>query len=132
MIRTKVFALLAAALLLLTGMAYAEEALPDRLITLLKEVYPSHAIQKADQCGNSAAVILSDGHSRVLCLAEMENDEWKLAAANAKALPQEADIISLLLDTDDTLFWTYENEVDGRINYHAVRSDGRWHVVSRM
>lgn len=132
MFRIKWLAFLMAILLFLTGTACAEEVLPEELVLLLKETYPLHTIRKADLCGPAAAVILSDENSQILCMAEERNGTWHLAVANDKALRQGEEVISLLLDTDDALFWTYENEIDGRSVYHAVQKDGQWRVGSRM
>ncbi len=117
---------------MLVGCAYAEGELPAQVLSLLRSAYPSHNVSLSDQCGRTAAAVLSDGNTQVLCLAEKKNDAWELVVSNPAALRQDAAVTSLLLDTDETLYWSYNTYGSETETHHAVRSDEQWRMVSRM
>lgn len=75
---------------------------------------------------------MSDGEKQVLCLAEKINGNWGMVLANSAALRQDTALTSLLLDTDETLFWTYSPDEATTESYHAVRQDGQWRVAGMM
>ena len=124
--------LLAMLLTLLSGLAFAQETLPAEVTALFENALPSHTIALADQCGFTAAAVMTDGASQVLCVAEQQNGAWALAVCNPAALRQDTSVTSLLLDTDETLFWSYNTYGTVVDTCHAVRTDGVWRVVSLM
>lgn len=122
------YTLITVLLLLLLGCACAEESLPAQVVSLFQSAYPNYDLSRFDQCGHTAAAVLSDGKTQALCLAEERNGTWELSIANAAALRQDAAVTSLLLDTDETLFWSYNPYGDVYETYHAVRTDGQWRL----
>lgn len=127
MIRMKAFSLMLLVVLLFSAGAYAGEDLPQELLTLLEKEYPGYSLLEEEQCGMTAAAVISANGVKVLCLAEKTSEGWKLAAANSSALRQEETACSLLLDTDETLFWSYLGETVST-TCHAVRQNGVWRV----
>ena len=125
-------ALLAMVLTLLSGLAFAQEALPADVTALFQSALPSHTIALSDQCGYTAAAVMTDGSNQALCVAEQHNGAWTLVVCNPTALRQDTPVTSLLLDTDETLFWSYNTYGSVTDTYHAVRTDGQWRMVSLM
>lgn len=125
-------ALMIAALTLLSVPAFAQEALPAEVTALFQSAVPSHTIALADQCGFTAAAVLADGAKQVLCVAEHHNSAWELVVCNPAALRQDTPVTSLLLDTDEALFWSYNPYGTVWDTYHAVRVNDQWRVASLM
>lgn len=123
-------ALMILLILMVSGSVSAEDELDSEAAALFQSAFPSHKIALSDQCGYSAAAVLTDGQTQVLCLAEKKNGAWELVIANPDALRRDAAVTSLLLDTDETLFWSYHTY--GYETYHAVRSNDQWRVVDWM
>lgn len=119
-------------LALFSGAAFAQEALPSEVEALFQAAVPSGTITLFDQCGFTAAAVLRDDQNQTLCLAEQKNGVWELAVCNPAALRPDAPVTSLLLDTDETLFWSYNTYGKVVDTYHAVRIDGQWRTVSLM
>lgn len=128
MIRMKRLALMLLVLLLVFAGACAEETLPKDVLALLEQKYPGYALLQTDQCGQTAAAVISSEGTQVLCLAEKQEGEWKLVVSNPAALRQDAAVSSLLLDTDETLFWSYHGE-SVSTTFYAMRRNGTWKVV---
>lgn len=119
-------------MLLMAGLAYAEERLPAEVIAQLQSAYPSCSISLADQCGQTAAAVLWDGETQVLCLAEEQDGIWDLVVSNPAALRQNTPVTSLLLDTEETLYWSYNPYSAVTETCHAVRENGQWRVTGMM
>ena len=122
----KMGALCLVCLWLMNG-AQAEE----HVKSLLQNIYPAHRVTVFDQCGRTAAAVLTDGTDQVLCLAEEKNGAWELVLSNPAVVEAEHAVKSLLLDTEETLFW---NTLDGgRMDtWHASKTDGTWRVTGWM
>lgn len=119
-------------LTLFSGVALAEETLPAEVTALFQAALPSHTVTLSDQCGATAAAVLTDGQTQTLCLAQQKDGAWEMVICNPAALRQESPVTSLLLDTDETLFWSYNTYSAIADSYHAVRIDGQWRVISLM
>ena len=128
MIRLKNFLMIILGLLFVIAGAYAEETLPQEMLELLKQAFPGHTLLKSERCNPTAAAVISDKGTQVLCLAEKQDGEWKLVVSNPAALRQDAPVSSLLLDTDETLFWSYHG-VNASSTFYAARKNGLWRVV---
>ena len=131
--RKTVRCLLIALLLLMTmapAMASAAADLPAEAETLFQSALPSHTIVLADACGNTAAAVLTDGQTRTLCVAENQGGAWQLSVCNPAALRQNEQLTGLLLDTDETLYWTYGSFGPVCDTYRASRQDGQWRMIS--
>jgi len=118
-------------LLCLCGLACAEEVAAPAL-QLMQAKHPGYTLLDADQCGYTAAAVLGQGEERVLCVAEKVDGAWVLTIDNAKALPKGAEV-SLLLDTDDVLFWSMiveEVNFTKAWHYSCFRKDGVWGQVN--
>ncbi|MBQ7867062.1 MAG: SH3 domain-containing protein [Clostridia bacterium] len=118
-------------MLALTGHACAQADLCPEAAAVFRAQYPSYTISTADQCGKTAAAVLTEGDQQVLCLAEEVNGNWQLTVNNPTALWKNSPAPSLLLDTDITLFWSYSGG-DKTITYHASKGNGRWIVSGLM
>lgn len=129
MIRMKMFSLMLMMLVLVFAGACAEEALPQEVLSVLEQEYPGYTLIQSDRCDPAAAAVVSDDGTQVLCLAEKQDGEWKLVVSNPAALRQDAPVSSLLLDTDEALFWSYHGENVASTLY-AARRNGTWKVVS--
>ena len=119
-------------LLMVCSFASAQGALAPETAALFQSVLPSHSIALWDQCGYTAAAVLTDGQAQSLCVAEQKNGTWELTICNPAALRKDAPVTSLLLDTDETLFWSYGTYGPDSETYHAVRTDGQWRMTSMM
>ena len=117
--------------LLMLGSAHAKSAISPDAAALFQRAYPSHRMTHSDQCGPAAAAVLWDGETQVICLAEERNGAWELVVSNPAALRDDAAVTSLLLDTDETLFWSYKDGTE-LVTYHAVRTGGQWRVTGMM
>ena len=62
--------LIVLALVLLSNSSYAESELPSEVTALFQNAFPTHTMILSDQCGFTAAAVMSDGSTQVLCLAE--------------------------------------------------------------
>ena len=118
--------------MLFSSSAFAENELSSEVTALFQNAFPTHTMTLSDQWGPTAAAVLSDGNKQVLCLAEEKNGAWELVVSNPTALRQDADVISLHLDTDETLFWSYNTYDDLSETYHAARLGEQWRVLSMM
>ena len=107
--------------------AHAEEVVKS----LLQSAYPAHMITVFDQCGGTTAAVLTDGTDQLLCLAEETNGTWEVVLSNPAVVEPDREVRSLLLDTEETLFW---NTLDGgRMDtWHASKTDGTWRVTGWM
>jgi len=123
--------ILATVFILFSASAYAN-ALPAEAAALFQAALPAHTIALSDQCGFTAAAVMTDGAGQTLCLAEQKNGVWEMTVCNPAALRQDTPVTSLLLDTDETLFWSYNTYGAITDTYHAVRIDGQWRVASLM
>lgn len=108
---------------LCTG-AMAEQTEGAALAPILA-AYPDADLLSCDQWTPTAAAVLSRGDERILCISEQQNGAWNLTVATSSALPADTDI-RLFLDTDNALFWSYEDDW-----YHYSFSsfkgkDGAW------
>lgn len=122
--------LLALILVLLCSSASAQDLLPPEAAALFQSAAPAQRISLWDQCGNTAAAVLTDGQTQTLCVAEKQKETWSLAVCNPAALPEDTPVTSLLLDTDDTLFWSYQPCGTTTVNYHASSASGQWRIIS--
>lgn len=116
---------------LLSGTAAADGLTADAE-AFFHSALPSHTIALSDQCGFAAAAVMTDGTSQTLCLARQQNGVWEMEVCNPAALRQEMQVASLLLDTDETLFWSYNPYGTVWDTYHAVRVNDQWRVASLM
>ena len=130
-VRSVCLALLGAALLLLSHAALAQE-LPADAAAVFLAALPDHAIALSDLCGDTAAAVLSDGQTQILCVAEKQNGCWTPVVCNPAALRQDTPVTSLLLDTDETLFWSYNTYGEVWDTYRASRGSGGWQVTSLL
>ena len=78
-------------MMLFSSSAFAVSELPSEVTALFQNAFPTHTMILSDQCGFTAAAVLSDRNTQVLCLAEEKNDAWKLVVSNSAALRQDAD-----------------------------------------
>jgi len=128
MIRMKRFTLVLLVLLMILAGACAEETLPQEVIALLEREYPGCTIVQSGRWDPTAAAVISVNGTQALCVAEKMDGEWKLVVNNSAALRQDAAVSSLLLDTDDALFWSYHGESRSS-TFYAMRRNGTWKVV---
>lgn len=123
------FALLAALLVLLLGCAAAEDVLSPGAEACLRAALPGADVSLVHQCGNTAAAVLIKDGTQTLCIAEQKEGAWEAVIVNGAALRQDDPVTDLLLDTDDSLFWTYNSGGPITDRYHAQRIDGQWRVM---
>ena len=115
----------------LCGLACAEDEVDASALRVMQANHPDYSVLDADQWGGTAAAVLGRGDERVLCVAEKADDQWVVTIDNEKALPKGTEV-SLLVDTDDALFW---NIVVEEVNYTEAwlygcfREDGVWGQV---
>lgn len=114
------------ALLLFTPVSIAEQAISDAAaLQALQAAHPGYTVTAQEQCGYTAAAVLSLEGKSILCIAEKQSGVWTVTIDNPAALRQGEQIPSLLLDTDDTLFWAYHNN-DTLCEYVARKENGSW------
>lgn len=86
--------------------------------------YAGWEVLADDQWGNTAAAILGRDEQRVLCVAEEQNGRWQLIIANENAIPNGV-TPSLFLDTDISMFWSYEDDWY-HYSYSSYRVNDVW------
>lgn len=96
------------ACVLCTG-AVAEQKAEEAALAPILAAYPDAVLLSCDQWTPTAAAVLGRGDERILCISEQQNGVWNLTVATASALPGGVDI-RLFLDTDNALFWSYEDD----------------------
>lgn len=104
-----------------TAFAETEDA------ALAPMTFPGWDVLASSQWGDAAAAVLGNGDDRVLCLTEKVDGAWELVYANYNAL-RPGETPSLLMDTDTTLFWSYDN---GSTQYASQKENGVWKFPDR-
>ena len=106
----KRFALLLSLLLCVLALpgAYAAQGEPNLLAACLGQRYPDFTEAAYAEWGNTAAaaVFVHNGQ-KILCLLENTNGQWQITVDNPNALDQTKELPSLLLDSDQALYWSY-------------------------
>jgi len=113
--------------LLLCGAACAETT-PQDVLALWQAACPGYEAIAQDMWGNTAAAVMAMEEKRVLCVAENIGGTWQLTVENPTALRQ-GETPQLLLDSDNAIFWRYDEDDGATTTYHCTR-DGAWGEVS--
>lgn len=108
--------------------AAAEEALPAPVAALLEGAHPGYTVAEHDMWGGTAAAVMAMGEERILCVAEKKDDAWVLAVDNPHAL-RRGETPDLLMDTDISLFWSYQDGNGVKTEYFASRNAEGWGPV---
>ncbi len=111
------------------GRTLAQTELSAQVAALVQAAFPSHRVLLSDQCGRTAAAVVSDGQTQILCLAEQQNGDWTLTLSSSTALDQNASLFGLMLDTDESLCWTYRLDDTVTETYYALRAEDQWRVT---
>ena len=120
--------LLCAAPAFASAQADAEEA---QITACLRQAHPQGEIADVQRWGDTAAAVLTDQGTQVLCVAEKQGGQWALVVDNPTALLQGEPLPSLLLDTDTALFWSYDDG-SAEMTFNAWRNvEGVWGPVSQ-
>lgn len=114
--------------LTVAGIALAENNADDQVracLTANKLLQPEQ-LQIWD---NTAACFATQNGARALCVLQKQENYWELSICNPNALLQEENLPTLVLDSDNALFWTYLYP-DKVVRFHAARNtDGTWGPV---
>ena len=128
--KRNLFLLLLAAILFCCD-ALAESADPG-ILEALREAGFSSAPAHLQARGNTAACVADKDGLSHLCVLEKENGLWRITVSNAKALLPGRDAAWLLLDSDQALFWTYQDD-DMGFQFSSYRDEtGAWGPVSEI
>lgn len=120
----KRFALLLSLLLCVLALpgAYAAQGEPNLLAACLEQRYPGFTEATYAEWGNTAAAVFVHNGQKILCLMEQTNGQWQITVDNPNALDQDAPLPSLLLDSDQALYWSYSDYPS--VTYSSLRETG--------
>lgn len=118
-------------MLIADGIVQAENVNDEQVLASLT----SNGILQPEQMQiwdhTAASFGIQDGQ-KTLCVLEKQGDRWEVVISNPKALRQEEDFPTLVLDSDNALYWTYLYP-DKVVRFHAERSgDGVWGCVDEV
>lgn len=120
----KRFALLLSLLLCVLALpsACAAQGESELLAACLNQRYPGFEEAAYDQWGNTAAAVFIHNGRKILCLMEQTNGQWQITVDNPNALDQTKELPSLLLDSDQSLYWSYAEYPE--TTYSSYRETG--------
>ena len=107
--------------LLLPAASFAQSG-ENELAVCLNQRYPGFEEAAYDQWGNTAAAVFIHNGRKILCLMEQTNGQWQITVDNPNALDQDAPLPSLLLDSDQALYWSYSDYPS--VTYSSLRETG--------
>lgn len=107
--------------LLLPAASFAQSG-ENELAACLNQRYPGFEKAVYDQWGNTAAAVFIHNGRKILCLMEQTNGQWQITVDNPNALDQDAPLPSLLLDSDQALYWSYSDYPS--VTYSSLRETG--------
>lgn len=116
--------------LLLAPAAMAEQAVDPAALQAIQSAHPSFTIEEQAQCGNTAAAALTSDGFNILCVAEKQGGAWRVTADSVGALLQTDWLPQLVLDTENSLTWIYQEDIVTRSEYHAEKIGGEWGNVT--
>ncbi len=115
-------------ILFAAGIVQAENVDDEQVLASLS----SNGIRQPVQMqmwGKTAACFGIQNGQKTLCVLQKQGDRWEVVISNPMALRQDEELPTLLLDSDNAIYWTYLYE-DKVVRYHAERSsDGVWGCV---
>ena len=94
----------------------------DELAGCLDQYYPGFSEAAYTEWGNTAAAAILYNGQKILCLLEKTNGQWQITVDNPNALDQTRELPSLLLDSDQALYWSYSDYLE--ITYSSLRKTG--------
>ena len=110
--------------------ALAEDADAD-IVRALDAAGLAQPVQ-IERWGDTAAVLAHQGEAKALVLLQRREGRWAVSLCNPNALIQDADWPSLLLDSDQALFWTYVYTDKQQLTFHCEQdAAGRWGPVDQ-
>lgn len=120
----KRFALLLSLLLCVLALpsACAAQGESELLAACLGQRYPDFTEAAYAEWGNTAAAVFVHNGQKILCLLENTNGQWQITVDNPNALDQDAPLPSLLLDSDQALYWSYSDYPS--VTYSSLRETG--------
>lgn len=120
----KRFALLLSLLLCVLALpsACAAQGESELLAACLGQRYPDFTEAAYAEWGNTAAAVFVHNGQKILCLMEQTNGQWQITVDNPNALDQDAPLPSLLLDSDQALYWSYSDYPS--VTYSSLRETG--------
>lgn len=120
----KRFALLLSLLLCVLALpsACATQGESELLAACLGQRYPDFTEAAYAEWGNTAAAVFVHNGQKILCLLENTNGQWQITVDNPNALDQDAPLPSLLLDSDQALYWSYAEYPE--TTYSSYRETG--------
>ena len=107
--------------LILPAASFAQSG-ENELAACLNQRYPGFEEAAYDQWGNTAAAVFIHNGRKILCLMEQTNGQWQITVDNPNALDQTKELPSLLLDSDQALYWSYEEYPE--TTYSSLRKTG--------
>lgn len=123
--------LLALVLLLALAPALALSAAEDEeILSALRTQYPGLGDAVTARWGDTAAAALEYENAKILCVLEKQDGQWRVTLSNPRALARDEPLPSLLLDSDDALYWSYQTYPE--IEYTAMRENGVWGGVDQL
>jgi len=120
----KRFALLLSLLLCVLALpsACAAQGESELLAACLGQRYPDFTEAAYAEWGNTAAAVFVHNGQKILCLLENTNGQWQITVDNPNALDQTKELPSLLLDSDQSLYWSYAEYPE--TTYSSYRETG--------
>lgn len=120
----KRFALLLSLLLCVLALpgACAAQGESELLAACLGQRYPDFTEAAYAEWGNTAAAVFVHNGQKILCLLENTNGQWQITVDNPNALDQTKELPSLLLDSDQALYWSYAEYPE--TTYSSYRETG--------
>ena len=120
----KRFALLLSLLLCVLALpsACAAQGESELLAACLGQRYPDFMEAAYAEWGNTAAAVFVHNGQKILCLLENTNGQWQITVDNPNALDQTKELPSLLLDSDQSLYWSYAEYPE--TTYSSYRETG--------
>lgn len=102
--------------------ACAAQGESELLAACLGQRYPDFTEAAYAEWGNTAAAVFVHNGQKILCLLENTNGQWQITVDNPNALDQTKELPSLLLDSDQALYWSYAEYPE--TTYSSYRETG--------
>ena len=83
-------------------------------------------LTQLSQWDDTAACFAEKDGRKTLCVLDKQNGSWQLVVMNPNALRQDWDYPSLLLDSDQAVFWAYQQNDMGFGFMCSRDQDGNW------
>lgn len=100
--------------------------------SVLKAAHPNATPSVYTRKGDTIALAFEQGREKFLCVLELKNGQWGMSVNNPKALLPGKALPSLLLDTEEALYWNYQEDPKQKRSFFAKKDDGQWNFRNEV